>query len=95
MRQPIELTAIVQEFEQFCGVWKSCYPATSTFHVAHPVFNRNGDLLFEIRSHAPMAPTALGGSPASARKAPMRPGTAARERATMRSRMFQQHSGGE
>ncbi|PSS01019.1 hypothetical protein PHLCEN_2v4077 [Hermanssonia centrifuga] len=50
--QTVDLSAVLDEFKVFEGVWKSCYPGMSAFSLAHPVFNCQGDLLFEFRPHS-------------------------------------------
>lgn len=45
----IDLEAAVALFVHFEKAWLSCYPGMSAYKLAHPVFNRRGDLLFELR----------------------------------------------
>ncbi|EMD31462.1 hypothetical protein CERSUDRAFT_69274 [Gelatoporia subvermispora B] len=45
----IDLGPMVQELKAFEGGWRTFYAGASLFTLANPVFNANGDLLFELR----------------------------------------------
>ncbi|EKM54032.1 uncharacterized protein PHACADRAFT_257621 [Phanerochaete carnosa HHB-10118-sp] len=52
MPTKIELDKAVAEFSYFTSSWESCYPGMSSYTLTQPVFNRSGDLLFELRPPA-------------------------------------------
>ena len=54
----VDLKDAVAELKLFEQVWHSCYPGMAAYNLAHPVFNRKGDLLFELRPQT--SPTAVG-----------------------------------
>ena len=54
----IDLEGVLGEFKSFEGSWSSVYPGTSAYTLAQPVFNRHGDLLFELRPHSQLTITA-------------------------------------
>ncbi|PIL22499.1 hypothetical protein GSI_15188 [Ganoderma sinense ZZ0214-1] len=59
----IDLDELVQEISAFEGTWQYYFPLMNTYSLASPVFNDDGDLLFELRRHGPSAsrmPTAAG-----------------------------------
>ena len=66
----IDLQGVLDEFKVFEGTWQAIYPGTSAYTLAQPVFNRQGDLFFELRPHAqltassplPMSPRRLVGT---------------------------------
>lgn len=47
----IDLKAMHAEFSRFTSVWQSCYPGPSAFTLCNPVFNRKGDMLFELQPY--------------------------------------------
>lgn len=51
-RETPDLHGLIHEFKGFEGTWKYSYPGNGAFNLAHPAFNRNGDLLFELRTFA-------------------------------------------
>ncbi|KAI0335832.1 hypothetical protein GY45DRAFT_1239802 [Cubamyces sp. BRFM 1775] len=74
--EKINLDELVQEIHAFEGAWEYFYPLATPYSLASPVFNDDGDLLFELRRHnsgparhAPMTPAGRFGRPAS----PIRP----------------------
>ena len=54
----IDLAGVLSEFKTFEGTWGTIYPGTSAYTLAQPVFNRHGDLLFELRPHAQLSASA-------------------------------------
>ncbi|KAI0093282.1 hypothetical protein BDY19DRAFT_903047 [Irpex rosettiformis] len=48
-----DLAAVAALFRQFEEPWKSSYPGEGAFNLAHPAFNKRGDLLFELRPFVP------------------------------------------
>ncbi|KAH9891709.1 hypothetical protein C8Q73DRAFT_782384 [Cubamyces lactineus] len=74
--EKINLDDLVQEIHAFEGAWEYFYPLATPYSLASPVFNDDGDLLFELRRHnsgpprlPPMAPGGRFGRPGS----PIRP----------------------
>ncbi|KAJ3554928.1 hypothetical protein NM688_g2854 [Phlebia brevispora] len=60
----ISLEGVLQEFKAFENVWQAVYPGTSAFILAQPVFDRKGDILFELRPHSQLsASTPLPSTP--------------------------------
>ncbi|EIW59592.1 uncharacterized protein TRAVEDRAFT_122355 [Trametes versicolor FP-101664 SS1] len=47
----VDLDELVQEIRAFEGPWQYCYPLANPYSLASPVFNDDGDLLFELRRH--------------------------------------------
>lgn len=45
----IDLSEVEREFELFKDAWQFCYPGMGFCGLSNPVFNRHGDLLFELR----------------------------------------------
>ena len=59
----IDLDELVQEISAFEGAWQYYYPLMNAYSLASPVFNDDGDLLFELRRHGTTTsrmPTAPG-----------------------------------
>lgn len=60
----VDLDELVQEISAFEGPWQYYYPLANAYSLASPVFNDDGDLLFELRRHGatnprmPMSPNA-------------------------------------
>nr|VWO95625.1 Nucleoside diphosphate kinase (NDK) (NDP kinase) (EC (Nucleoside-2-P kinase) [Ganoderma boninense] len=48
----IDLDELVQEISAFEGNWQYYFPLMNTYSLASPVFNDDGDLLFELRRHS-------------------------------------------
>ena len=74
--EKINLDDLVQEIHGFEGAWEYFYPLVTPYSLASPVFNDDGDLLFELRRHSsgparlpPITPGGRFGRPAS----PIRP----------------------
>ena len=59
----VDLKDVVAELQLFEQVWHSCYPGMGAYDLAHPVFNRNGDLLFELRPQTSSTAIGAGDSP--------------------------------
>ncbi|KAM5533454.1 hypothetical protein V8D89_012892 [Ganoderma adspersum] len=51
--EKIDLDELVQEISAFEGAWQYYYPLMNAYSLASPVFNDDGDLLFELRRHGP------------------------------------------
>ncbi|TFY58803.1 hypothetical protein EVJ58_g6189 [Rhodofomes roseus] len=49
--QLLDFKEVVQGMRQYEGACQTCYPGTNAYVLANPVFNRQGDLLFELRPH--------------------------------------------
>lgn len=47
--QKVDLDELVTEIRAFEGSWQYCYPLANPYSLASPVFNDDGDLLFELR----------------------------------------------
>ncbi|OBZ69011.1 hypothetical protein A0H81_11374 [Grifola frondosa] len=47
----IDTHDILTELRDFEGIWRYCYPYMEAFTLANPVFNADGDLLFELRRY--------------------------------------------
>ena len=47
----LDFEEVVQGIRQYEGLWQACYPGIHAYLLASPVFNRQGDLLFELRPH--------------------------------------------
>ncbi|KAI0712230.1 hypothetical protein C8Q76DRAFT_845437 [Earliella scabrosa] len=47
----VDLDELVQEINAFEGAWQYYYPLANAYSLASPVFNDDGDLLFELRRH--------------------------------------------
>ncbi|KAI0826877.1 hypothetical protein BC628DRAFT_226366 [Trametes gibbosa] len=47
--EKVDLDELVQEIRAFEGSWQYCYPLANPYSLASPVFNDDGDLLFELR----------------------------------------------
>ena len=47
----VDLDELVQEISAFEGAWQYYYPLMNAYSLASPVFNDDGDLLFELRRH--------------------------------------------
>ncbi|KAI0356431.1 hypothetical protein OH77DRAFT_1400405 [Trametes cingulata] len=67
----VDLEELVQEIRAFEGPWQYCYPLANPYSLASPVFNDDGDLLFELRRHgvsvvrvSPVSPIGRSPSPA-------------------------------
>ncbi|KAI0667589.1 hypothetical protein C8Q78DRAFT_981541 [Trametes maxima] len=45
----VDLEELVQEIRAFEGAWEYCCPPAQPYALASPVFNEDGDLLFELR----------------------------------------------
>ncbi|KZT30121.1 hypothetical protein NEOLEDRAFT_1055067 [Neolentinus lepideus HHB14362 ss-1] len=73
----IDLVELSEELQtSFCGDWKFCYPGLAAYGLVNPVFNRHGDIMFDIRPHgfSLARPTIAGrpaGLPSSPRSRPM------------------------
>ena len=61
-----DLAGVATLFQQFREPWKSSYPGEGAFNLTHPSFNKNGDLLFELR------PFVKRGAPPTLRPKPQR-----------------------
>ncbi|KAI0372239.1 hypothetical protein BV20DRAFT_1015644 [Pilatotrama ljubarskyi] len=75
--EKVDLEELVQEIHAFEGQWQYCYPLANPYSLASPVFNDDGDLLFELRRYgtstirvSPTSPTGTGrsASPAFGRR---------------------------
>ncbi|KAF8881368.1 hypothetical protein BD779DRAFT_1546677 [Infundibulicybe gibba] len=50
----VDLDDLVTELRQlFGGVWEHCFPGMQAYSLSNPVFNSNGDILFELRPYVP------------------------------------------
>ena len=47
----VDLDELVQEINAFEGAWQYYYPLLNAYSLASPVFNDDGDLLFELRRY--------------------------------------------
>ena len=45
----VDLRELIREVNAFGGVWQYHYPLENAYSLGHPVFNDDGDLLFELR----------------------------------------------
>ncbi|KAI9058443.1 hypothetical protein FKP32DRAFT_1582073 [Trametes sanguinea] len=59
----VDLQELVEEIRAFEGAWEYCYPPATPYSLASPVFNADGDLMFELRRHG--AAALRGGGPLS------------------------------
>lgn len=73
--EKIDLDELVQEISAFEGAWQYYYPLMNAYSLASPVFNDDGDLLFELRrhGHATLRPPAAPGSVLGQSHSPSRP----------------------
>ncbi|KAH9937112.1 uncharacterized protein B0H18DRAFT_867006 [Fomitopsis serialis] len=76
--QMIDFKEVVQGMRQYEGAWQTCYPGVNAYALANPVFNRQGDLLFELRplgqwNAAPAPPRLSKASPRSTKDVPQLP----------------------
>ncbi|EMD39997.1 hypothetical protein CERSUDRAFT_112242 [Gelatoporia subvermispora B] len=55
----VDLGLMVHELKAFEGSWRTFYAGSSAFTLANPVFNANGDLLFELSLHGHQTVPAL------------------------------------
>lgn len=62
----VDLDELVQEIRAFEGPWQYCYPLANPYSLASPVFNDDGDLLFELRRHGVSAIRVTATSPTGA-----------------------------
>ncbi|PIL22598.1 hypothetical protein GSI_15287 [Ganoderma sinense ZZ0214-1] len=72
----IDLDELVQEISAFEGAWQYYYPLMNAYSLASPVFNDDGDLLFELRRHGTTSsrmPTAPGSGLGSGLSRPRTP----------------------
>lgn len=83
----INLDEAIGQFVHFEKTWRSCYPGMFAYRLAHPVFNRRGDLLFELLPHSTSTPLVASSDPgaAAARVAP-RQGSGSNLQGTRRRR---------
>ncbi|EIW59593.1 uncharacterized protein TRAVEDRAFT_121066 [Trametes versicolor FP-101664 SS1] len=63
--EKVALDELVQEIRAFEGAWEYCCPPAAPYSLASPVFNDDGDLLFELRRYGTGAGRAAAMSPAS------------------------------
>lgn len=56
--QTIDLSEVLGLFKNFEGTYSGIFPGTSAFTLANPVFNKNGDILFELRPHTQISASA-------------------------------------
>ncbi len=67
--QKEDFADILKELEELQGAWKYYYPGTNAFALCSPMFNFDGDLLFELRRSQTVvrhsSGTAMIGSPIS------------------------------
>ncbi|KAI0632190.1 hypothetical protein C8Q77DRAFT_1158854 [Trametes polyzona] len=66
----VPLDGLVQEIRAFEGAWEYCCPPAAPYALASPVFNDDGDLLFELRRHGVSSSRSSATSPASAGRIP-------------------------
>ncbi|KAL7279894.1 hypothetical protein ACG7TL_006303 [Trametes sanguinea] len=45
----VNLHELVEDIRAFEGVWEFCYPPAIPYSLANPIFNEDGDLMFELR----------------------------------------------
>ncbi|KAI0826876.1 hypothetical protein BC628DRAFT_226056 [Trametes gibbosa] len=60
----VGLEALVQEIRAFEGAWEYFHPPAVPYSLASPVFNDDGDLLFELRRHGTASARVNATSPA-------------------------------
>ncbi|KAH9854755.1 hypothetical protein C2E23DRAFT_726184 [Lenzites betulinus] len=60
----VGLEELVNEIHAFEGAWDYCYPPAVPYSLASPVFNDDGDLLFELRRYGATAVRSTVTSPA-------------------------------
>ncbi len=65
----IELSGVLSEFKAFEGTWQSVYPGTSAYTLAQPVFNKKGDILFELRPYSQLSASVSFVPPSYSRRA--------------------------
>ncbi|KAI1790119.1 hypothetical protein LXA43DRAFT_891537 [Ganoderma leucocontextum] len=70
--QKEDFANVLKELEELQGAWKYYYPGTNAFALCSPMFNFDGDLLFElrrsqtiVRGHSSTTSTTMNGSPIS------------------------------
>lgn len=84
----VDLDELVREISAFEGAWQYYYPLMNAFSLASPVFNDDGDLLFELRRHGTTssrmhaAPGSVLGGRVSGRNSPAPRGRLGRPRST-------------
>ena len=49
--ESLDFREVIQGIRQYEGPWQAGYPGINAYVLANPVFNRQGDLLFELRPH--------------------------------------------
>ncbi|EKM54030.1 uncharacterized protein PHACADRAFT_257614 [Phanerochaete carnosa HHB-10118-sp] len=62
----INLEEAIGQFVHFEKTWRSCYPGMFAYRLAHPVFSRRGDLLFELLPHSASTPSVVSSDPGAA-----------------------------
>jgi len=69
----IDLNALASELRQsFGGVWEHCFPGSGALSLCNPIFNNNGDIIFELRPWVPRSQVPAA-KPRVTKKAPLAP----------------------
>ncbi|GJJ16055.1 hypothetical protein Clacol_010334 [Clathrus columnatus] len=56
----VELGGLASELRQsFGGVWEHCFLGSGALSLCNPIFNKHGDILFELRSYTPLTQTQI------------------------------------
>ncbi|GJJ16021.1 hypothetical protein Clacol_010300 [Clathrus columnatus] len=64
----VELGSLASELRQsFGGVWEHCFLGSGALSLCNPIFNKNGDILFELRPYTPLTQTQIVTRPSVAR----------------------------
>lgn len=58
MPQTVDLVEVLGLFKNFEGTYNGIFPGTSAFTLTNPVFNKKGDILFELRPHSQITASA-------------------------------------
>ncbi|KAH9933125.1 uncharacterized protein BXZ73DRAFT_101094 [Epithele typhae] len=69
----VDLDGLVREMRAFEGAWQYCFPlaGAGAYALGSPVFNADGDLLFELRRHGASAREGDGGRRLRQKRAPL------------------------
>lgn len=63
----VELSGLASELRQsFGGVWEHCFQGTGGLSLCNPIFNKNGDIIFELRPYVPITQAPVMPRPAPA-----------------------------
>lgn len=52
----VELSSLASELRKsFGGIWDHCFDGMGALALSHPLFNKHGDMLFDMRTYIPHA----------------------------------------